>query len=202
MTAFPARPLFLLQPQWREWLARHHGTETEVCVGFYKTGTGRPSMTWPQSVDEALCYGWIDGVRRRIDETSYQIRFTPRKRRSTWSAVNVRRITELAELGLVEPAGMAAFEQRTEGNTSVYSYENPPADLPTEYAETFHADSLAWNFFSAQAPSYRRACIWWVVSAKQAATRQKRLATLIEQSRAGHQLAAFRRRPSAISPAP
>lgn len=186
-------PLFFAeQSQWRKWLAKHHDSETEVLVGFYKTGTGRPSITWPQSVDEALCFGWIDGIRKRIDDASYQIRFTPRKRRSTWSAVNIKRIKELSDLGLVEPAGLTAFAQLTEDNSAVYSYENRPAELPAEYDQQFRTDETAWDYFSAQPPSYRKTCIWWVVSAKQEATRAKRLATLIRDSRAGRKSAGFR----------
>jgi uncharacterized protein YdeI (YjbR/CyaY-like superfamily) len=186
-------PLFFTEPAlWRAWLAKHHDTENEVWVGFRKTATGRPSITWPQSVDEALCFGWIDGVRKRIDETSYKIRFTPRKRRSTWSAVNIKRMKELTDLGLVEPAGRKAFELRTDDNSSIYSYENRPAELPAAYEQQFRADAKAWDFFSAQSPSYRRLCIWWVVSAKQETTRVRRLATLIADSRAGEKSASFR----------
>ena len=182
-----AQPTFFATPEeFRAWLAEHHEAETELVVGFYKKGSGRPSMTWPQSVDQALCFGWIDGVRRRIDDTSYCIRFTPRKPRSTWSAVNVKRMKELVEAGLVAPAGMAAFQRRGDDNTAIYSYEQrKAARLAPEQEQRFRANERAWAFFAAQRPSYRRAAIHWVTSAKREETRERRLTRLIEDSAAG-----------------
>jgi uncharacterized protein YdeI (YjbR/CyaY-like superfamily) len=180
-------PTFFATPdEFRAWLDKHHATESEVLVGFYKKGSGRPSITWPESVDQALCFGWIDGVRRRIDDESYTIRFTPRKARSTWSAVNVKRMKELVEAELVAPAGVAAFERRADDRTAIYSYEQrKAAQLEPEQEQRFKADERAWAFFEAQPPSYRRAATHWVTSAKREETRERRLTQLIEHSSAG-----------------
>jgi uncharacterized protein YdeI (YjbR/CyaY-like superfamily) len=190
-----AQPTFFAAAEeFRAWLAEHHEAETELVVGFYKKGSGRPSMTWPQSVDQALCFGWIDGVRRRIDDTSYCIRFTPRKPRSTWSAVNVKRMKELVEAGLVAPAGMAAFQRRGDDNTAIYSYEQRhAARLAPEQEQRFKANERAWAFFAAQAPWYRRTATHWVTSAKRPETRERRLAQLIEDSQAGRLVPPLRR---------
>ena len=169
---------------WRAWLEAHHDSETEVEVGFHRRASGLPSITWSESVDEALCFGWIDGVRRGIDETSYRIRFTPRKRRSTWSKVNIEKVAELTGKGRMRPAGIAAFEARTEDKSAIYSYERPQA-LPPEYEERLRADAGAWEWFSGRSPSYRRMAAHWVASAKREATRERRLAQLIECSAAG-----------------
>jgi uncharacterized protein YdeI (YjbR/CyaY-like superfamily) len=166
----------------RKWLSKNHDRQHELMVGFYKVGSGRPSITWPESVDEALCYGWIDGIRRRIDDESYSIRFTPRKPTSTWSAVNIRRVAELKEKGLMQPAGLAAFERRKENRSGIYAYEQRTADLPAEYEKQMKKNKPAWNYFTAQPASYRKAANWWVVSAKRDETRQKRLRELIEYS--------------------
>jgi uncharacterized protein YdeI (YjbR/CyaY-like superfamily) len=180
-------PIFFATPdEFRAWLAEHHDSAREVLVGYYKASSGRPSITWPQSVDEALCFGWIDGVRRRIDDERYLIRFTPRKPGSTWSAVNVERIKELTELGLMRPAGLNAFQERAEAKTGVYAYEQRDAAALDDAEEReFSANPQAWAFFQARPPSYRTAAIWWVVSAKKPETRRKRLATLIEDSANG-----------------
>ncbi len=155
-------------------------------MGFHKKGSGLPSITWPEAVDQALCFGWIDGIRKSIDDTSYMIRFTPRKARSTWSAVNIKRAQELAELGLIHPAGIAAFEARTADRSGVYSFEQRGAvALGEELEEEFRANAVAWDFFQTQAPSYRKAAIWWVISAKKDETRRRRLAALIEDSTQG-----------------
>jgi uncharacterized protein YdeI (YjbR/CyaY-like superfamily) len=152
-------------------------------------------MTWQESVDQALCFGWIDGVRRRIDDTSYSIRFTPRKPRSTWSAVNVKRMKELIEQGLVAPAGMAAFERRADDRTAIYSYEQRhSAQLEADQQQRLEADGKAHAFFESQPPSYRRAAIHWVTSAKRPETRERRLAQLIECSAAGELVPPLRRR--------
>lgn len=168
---------------WREWLENNHAVEAEGSVGFYKRNCGRPSITWPEAVDGALCFGWIDGVRHSIDETSYKIRFTPRKPRSTWSAVNIKRAAELEKLGLMHAKGLAAFEKREGERSGIYAYEQRKgAKLPPEFEKQFCANEPAWKFFLAQPPWYRRTSSWWVISAKREETRLKRLATLIEDS--------------------
>ena len=172
---------------WRAWLEEHHGTETEVEVGFRRRGSGMPSMTWSESVDEALCFGWIDGVRRGIDETSYRIRFTPRKKRSTWSKVNIEKIAALTAQGRMRPAGLAAFEARTEDNSGIYSHERPQA-LPPEYEARLREHAAAWEDWSSRSPSYRRQAAHWVASAKREETRERRLAQLIESCAAGRKV--------------
>jgi len=180
-------PTFFATPdEFRAWLEKHHESETELLVGFHKKGSGRPSITWPQSVDQALCFGWIDGVRRRIDDASYSIRFTPRTARSTWSAVNVKRVAELTEQGLMRPAGVAAFERRSDDRTAIYSHERrEAAAFDTEQERALKADEAAWAWFQDQPPSYRRTATHWVVSAKKPETRERRLRRLIEDSAAG-----------------
>ena len=178
----------------RAWLDENHAVETELFVGFYKKGSGKPSLTWPESVDAALCYGWIDGVRNSIDEVRYQIRFTPRKPTSTWSAVNVRRVAELQELGLMRPAGLCAFEVRRGDKTGIYAYEQRKnAKLPPAYQKKFRANQKAWAFFQSQPPWYQRTASYYVISAKQEATREKRLAQLIRDSEAGQPIKQLRR---------
>jgi uncharacterized protein YdeI (YjbR/CyaY-like superfamily) len=158
-------------------------------VGFFKKGSGKPSMTWPEAVDEALCFGWIDGVRKGIDDVSYTIRFTPRKPRSIWSAVNVRRVTELTALGLMHPAGLQAFERRAEKKTAIYSYEQKDAArLDDAQEQQFRGNKKAWDFFQTQTAGYRKTAIWWVVSAQKEETKLKRLATLIKDSEHGRTL--------------
>ena len=182
-------PTFFATPvSFRVWLKKHHAGESELLVGFYKKGSGRPSLTWPESVDEALCVGWIDGVRRNLDPESYSIRFSPRKAKSIWSAVNIRRVQVLIEEGRMTAAGLAAFERRTESRSGIYAYEQRPQDLPEPYAKTFRQDATAWEFFMAQPPSYRTTLVWWVVSAKQDTTRESRLAKLIAESAAGRRM--------------
>jgi uncharacterized protein YdeI (YjbR/CyaY-like superfamily) len=180
-------PTFFATPEdFRAWLEAHHETESELLVGFHKKGSGRPSITWPESVDQALCFGWIDGVRRGIDDERYSIRFTPRQQRSTWSAVNVRRVGELEAEGLMRPAGRAVFERRTGDRTGIYSYERRrAAAFEPEQERAFQADERAWAWFQDQAPSYRRAATHWVISAKKPETRERRLQRLIEDSAAG-----------------
>ncbi len=177
---------FATPAAWRAWLARHHDISTELVVGFHKKDSGRPSITWPESVDQALCFGWIDGVRRRIDETSYTIRFTPRRKGSTWSSVNIARVAELTRLGLMDPAGMAAYEVRSESKSGIYAYEQRKhAELPEAMERQFKRTRKAWAFFQAQPAGYRWTATWWVVSAKKEETRVRRLAALIEDSAAG-----------------
>ena len=180
-------PTFFATPaEFRAWLEEHHADRRELLVGFYKTGSGRPSITWPESVDEALCFGWIDGVRRGIDGDSYSIRFTPRRPGSIWSTANVKRARELIELGRMTPAGLAAFEARKEERSGVYSYEQrEDARLDAAQEARFRANPRAWEWFEGQPPWYRRAALHWVASAKREETRERRLATLIEDSAHG-----------------
>jgi uncharacterized protein YdeI (YjbR/CyaY-like superfamily) len=197
-------PTFFATPDdFRAWLQEHHETESELLVGFHKKGSGRPSITWPESVDQALCFGWIDGVRRRIDDESYSIRFTPRKARSTWSAINVKRVGELTAEGLMRPAGVAAFERRSDDKTAIYAYEQrKAAELDPEQERRFKGDAKAWAWFHAQPPSYRRTATYWVVSAKKPETRQRRLERLIADSAAGRPIPSLTpRRGSAAGPA-
>jgi uncharacterized protein YdeI (YjbR/CyaY-like superfamily) len=173
---------FAKQSDFRKWLAKNHKTHTELLVGFYKVNSGKASMTWPQSVDEALCFGWIDGVRKRIDDESYSIRFTPRKPTSIWSAVNIKKIEDLTQKGLMQPAGLAAFETRTENKSKIYAYENEPAKLSPDFEKTFKAKNKAWAFFTDQAPSYQKTMIHWIMRAKQEATKLSRLEKTIAES--------------------
>jgi uncharacterized protein YdeI (YjbR/CyaY-like superfamily) len=176
------------------WLEKHHDARQELFVGFYKRGSGKPSITWPESVDAALCFGWIDGVRRSVDEVSYAIRFTPRKPRSIWSDVNIKRARTLTDQGLMRPAGTAAFEARIEAKSAVYAYEQRgDATLGDVYERRFRANRKAWAFFTAQAPWYRRTATWWVISAKREETRLKRLSTLIEDSEHARPIAPLKR---------
>jgi uncharacterized protein YdeI (YjbR/CyaY-like superfamily) len=181
------RPRFFATPsEFREWLEEHHGTAKELLVGFHKKGSGKPSITWPEAVDEALCFGWIDGVRKRIDDVSYSNRFTPRTARSTWSTVNIRRAEDLIERGRMRPAGRKAFESRTDDRSGIYSYEQRgQAKLGREFERQFRSSPKAWDFFRAQPPGYRATATYWVVSAKREETRRKRLATLIDDSANG-----------------
>ena len=176
-------PTFFATPdEFRAWLDAHHARETELLVGFYKKGTGKPSITWPESVDEALCYGWIDGVRRSLGDEAYCIRFTPRKQKSTWSAVNIARVGELIETGRMQPAGLKAFHAREESNSRIYAYEKEAAGFDAALEERFRANEKAWSFFQAQPPGYRKTSTHWVTSAKQEATRLRRLDKLIADS--------------------
>ena len=187
-------PTFFPTPaDFRRWLEKHHATEKELLVGFYKTSSGRASLTWPESVDQALCFGWIDGIRKRVDDESYTIRFTPRKPTSTWSAVNIKRVQALTQLGLMTPAGLKAFEARKENKSGIYSYEQRTATLPPEYEKALKKNKAAWTFFQAQPASYRKMAMWWIVSAKQEATRLKRLDQLMAYSAQGQTVPQFTR---------
>lgn len=183
-------PVFFATPEeFRAWLHEHHATARELWVGYYKKGTGRPSMTWPESVDEALCFGWIDGVRKRVDGTAYQIRFTPRQPGSTWSAVNIAKAERLIADGRMRPAGLAAFARRLEEKSRVYSYEqDEAASLTAAEARAFRRDKAAWRYFEAAPPGYRRTVLHWIGSARQPATRERRLAKLIAACAAGKRL--------------
>ena len=183
------KPTFFARPEdFRRWLQRNHDKADELLVGFWKKDSGKPSMTWPESVDEALSFGWIDGVRRRIDDESYSIRFTPRRRGSIWSAVNIKRATELTRLGRMAPAGLRAFEARDEKKSAIYSYENRPRDLAPEYEKSFRTNKKAWEYWSAQPPGYRRQLTYFVMEGKKNETRQRRLATLIDACAQGRRL--------------
>jgi uncharacterized protein YdeI (YjbR/CyaY-like superfamily) len=180
--------------EFRRWLARHHARAPELLVGFYKTGCGRPSITWPESVDEALCFGWIDGVRRGVDELRYTIRFTPRRAGSIWSAINTARVRALTAAGRMAAAGLTAFEARKPNRSGRYSYEQRPQELVAPYSTLLARNPAARKFFARQIPSYRRAATWWVLSAKQEETRLRRARTLIELSARGELVPQFTRR--------
>lgn len=194
MAASP-EPVFFATPEaLRVWFQANHETEDELIVGFHRTGTGVPSITWPEAVDEALCVGWIDGVRRRLDERRYTVRFTPRRPGSNWSAVNVARVEALTAEGRMRPAGLRAFEARIAAGTAVYSYEQRyDARLDEEMEREFRADGAAWAFFQGQPPGYRASALHWVMSARREDTRRRRLRTLVDDSRAGERIALLRR---------
>lgn len=180
------------QEDFRAWLEEHHATESELSVGFYKKGSGRAGMTWSQAVDQALCFGWIDGRVNSIDAESYMHRFTPRKRGSNWSKVNIAKVAKLTEAGLMRPAGLAAFEARTEARSGIYAFEqDDPAELSSDYEERLRAHAAAWEYWQAAAPSYRRTAAHWVMSAKREETRERRLSKLIESSAAGRNAPPF-----------
>ena len=182
------KPIYFASPaEFRTWLEKHHAKEKELLVGFHKKDTGKPSMTWPQSVDEALCFGWIDGVRKRVDDERYTIRFTPRKPKSNWSNVNIKRVAELKDLGRMTPAGLKAFEERETKRDYAYEETRSRAFTP-EPEKIFRANRKAWAFFEAQPPGYRRTAIFWVLSAKREETRLKRLDTLIDDSAHGRRI--------------
>lgn len=177
------KPVFFATPQqFRTWLDKNHQTATELSVGFYKVKSGKVSMSWSESVDQALCYGWIDGVRNSIDEESYRIRFTPRKKNSIWSAVNIKKIKALIDQNLMQPAGLTIYEQRSDKNTKGYSAASMPEKLPVAYEKTFKANKKAWKYFDNLAPSYKKSSIHWVMSAKRQETQEKRLNELIAES--------------------
>jgi uncharacterized protein YdeI (YjbR/CyaY-like superfamily) len=182
---------FHTQADWRAWLAAHGAEATELWVGFYKAGTAERGITYAQVVDEALCAGWIDGVRRRVDAQRFTIRFTPRQPRSIWSAVNIARASELEALGLMLPTGRAAFAARDEERSRVYSFEQEHVVLSAEQIAQFQSHEAAWRWFEAQPAGYRKTATWWVMSAKREETRARRLATLIADSAAGRRLEQF-----------
>jgi uncharacterized protein YdeI (YjbR/CyaY-like superfamily) len=170
----------------RKWFEAYHDKETELLVGYYKKGTGKPSITWPESVNEALCFGWIDGVRKGVDESVYSVRFTPRKPGSIWSATNIKNVEGLIKKGLMQPAGLKAFEMRRKEKSAIYSYEQKSvAKFEAPFENKLKANKKAWEFFQSSAPSYQRAAIWWVVSAKQEETKMRRLEQLIQDSEQG-----------------
>jgi uncharacterized protein YdeI (YjbR/CyaY-like superfamily) len=174
--------------KFHQWLDKHHDRESELWVGFYKKQSGKPSITYPEALDEVLCYGWIDGIRKSIDEVSYTIRFTPRKAKSTWSLVNIKRVAELKRLGRMRAPGLKAFETRDPKRSGIYSFENAPRNLDAAHEKKFQSNKRAWAFFQAQPPGYQRTAIWYVMSAKKEETRWRRLATLISESEKGVRL--------------
>jgi uncharacterized protein YdeI (YjbR/CyaY-like superfamily) len=184
------KPRFFATPEkFRAWLAKNHGTAPELLVGFHKKGSGRRSIDWPQSVDEALCFGWIDGVRRNIDTDSYSIRFTPRRARSVWSSINIRRAKALSKEGRMSAAGLAAYQRRTKDRSAIYAYEQrASAELTAAETRIFKADPDAWKFFSKLAPYYRQRMLYWITSSRKPETRKSRLARVIATSAAGRKL--------------
>jgi uncharacterized protein YdeI (YjbR/CyaY-like superfamily) len=177
-------PVFFANPsEFHAWFEKNHDNASEIWVGFHKKGSGKPGITMSESVDEALCFGWIDSVRRSINDTSYANRFTPRKTRSTWSAINIKRVKELISLGRMQPSGLNAFERRTDERSAIYSYEQrQSAKLTGDFGKRFQANKKAWSFFQSQAPWYQRVAAFWILSAKREKTRLKRLEKLIEDS--------------------
>jgi uncharacterized protein YdeI (YjbR/CyaY-like superfamily) len=184
------KPVFFETPEaFRAWLQEHHRTSKELLVGFHKRRKGSTGITWPEAVDQALCFGWIDGVRKRVDDARYSIRFTPRRPGSTWSAINTARVAQLRSLGLMRPAGAKAFEQRSEKKSRTYSYEQADdATLDAPLHGKLKGHKKAWEFFQAQAPSYRRKAIHWVVGAKKSEVRLARLQRLIDAFGRGRRL--------------
>ena len=173
---------FETQAEFRKWLEKHHKKETELLVGFYKVSSGKPSMTWSQSVDEVLCFGWIDGVRKSINEESYSIRFTLRKHTSIWSVINIKKVEKLNKAGLMTAEGKKAFGLRTENKSGIYAHEKEPVSLASNYEKQFKRNKLAWDYFKVQAPSYRKVMTHWIMNAKQEKTRISRLEKTIKIS--------------------
>ena len=183
------KPTFFKSPEeLRRWLLANHDSADELLVGLYKKSSGKPSITWPQLVDQLLCFGWIDGVRKSLDENRYTIRVTPRRKGSVWSAVNLRRVPELVELGWMQPSGLSAYEARDEEKTRPYSYERDQAALDAELEAAFRANVRAWIVFAAQPPGYRKIAAFYVMSAKREETRRRRLENLIRESESGRRI--------------
>ena len=189
------KPMFFAKPlDFRAWLRKHHKSESELLVGFYRKSSGKPSLTWPQSVDEALCYGWIDGVRRSIDQESYTIRFTPRKKDSHWSAINIRRVKELSKLGLMRDAGREASSRRTKERSQKASYEQRHVTLDRSFEKRLKVNQDAWTFFHSRPPYYKRQCTWWIISAKKEETRERRFTILVSSSERGELIPPLRKK--------
>jgi uncharacterized protein YdeI (YjbR/CyaY-like superfamily) len=187
------KPTFFKTPaDFRAWLEKHHASARELLVGFHKKDSGKPSITWPESVDEALCFGWIDGIRRRIDDVSYSIRFTPRRRGSIWSNVNTKRVAALTKAKRMRAAGLKAFDARDPARTGIYSFERETAALPLAFEKRFRDNAKAWAFFQAQPPGYKRLVAFYVMSAKQEETRGRRLERLIRDSANGQRVGILR----------
>jgi uncharacterized protein YdeI (YjbR/CyaY-like superfamily) len=189
-----SEPIFFSSPEeFYTWLEEHHETHSEVYVGMYKKHTGKRAMSWSEAVDQALCFGWIDGRANRIDEDRYMQRFTPRRPGSNWSNVNVEKVAKLQEAGLMRPAGIAALERRSQDRTGVYSFERENAELPPQYEQRLRSNTAAAEYFDSRPPSYRRTAIHLVISAKREETRLRRLEQLIEDSAAGRDIKQLRR---------
>ena len=182
---------FKTQKEMRKWFEKNHKKENELFAGFYKISSGKPSVTWSQSVDEALCFGWIDGIRRSVDEESYCIRFTPRNPKSNWSAVNIKKVEELIKLERMKPGGLAAFSFRKEEKSKIYAYENPAVIFDKTYEKKFKANKSAWKYFKSTAPTYQKITTRWVMSAKQEETRLKRLEELMRDCASGKKIKAL-----------
>ena len=191
---------FATPAEFRAWLERHHVAADELWVGFHKRGSGTPSITWPESVDEALCFGWIDGIRRSVDEDRYVIRFTRRRAKSIWSLINVRRVQQLSKSRRMRAAGLAAFRARDPARTGIYSAEQPARTLPPPYEKRFKANRDAWAYFQSRPPWYRRVATFWVTSAKREETRERRLEILIRDSAAGRAIGPLTRPAAAKRP--
>jgi len=174
--------------EFRRWLVKNHAAVTELWVGFYRKDSGKGGITYQEALDEALCFGWIDGLKKKVGEDSYTHRFTPRKARSIWSAVNTKRAEELRGLGRMAPAGLKAFAAREANRSGIYSFENKPRQLDRAYEQKFKANTKAWEFFQAQPPGYRRTAAWWIVSAKKEETRWRRLEQLMHDSALGQRI--------------
>jgi uncharacterized protein YdeI (YjbR/CyaY-like superfamily) len=186
-------PLFFkTENDFRKWLEKNHLKKTKLLVGFYKVDSGKPSMTWSQSVDQALCFGWIDGIRKSIDTESYCIRFTPRKPKSIWSTININKVAALIKLKLMRPEGIAAFEKREAAKSAIYAYETTEKKLSAAFERKFKANKTAWTNFNAMAQSYKRTAIHWVITAKQESTRINRLTALIADSEKNIKVKPFR----------
>jgi uncharacterized protein YdeI (YjbR/CyaY-like superfamily) len=180
---------FPTENDFRQWLEKNYDTAPELLVGFYKTTSGKESMTWPQSVDQALCYGWIDGVRKSLNEGAYTIRFTPRRPTSIWSTINIKKMEDLQQRGLMQPAGLAAFAKRRESHSEVYSHEQKvPAELSPELEAEFKANAIAWEFFMKQPPSYRKVVIHLIMTAKQEKTTRSRFNKVLAASEKGERI--------------
>ena len=179
---------FATSADFRRWLQKNHKTADELWVGFYKKHTGKPTISYKEAVDQALCFGWIDGIRKSIDDEAYMNRFTPRRKASIWSRINIKRAQELIDEGLMKPAGAAAFAARDEARTERYSFERDKVAFSPAQLRTFRKNRRAWAFFQKQPPSYQRMATWFVISAKQEATQERRLAQLIKDSEAGVRL--------------
>lgn len=176
--------VFATPEDFRDWLEKHHATVPEAFIGYYKKGVDRKAMSYAEAVDEALCYGWIDGITYRVDDEMTTTRFTPRRKGSNWSAVNIGKVGRLTAQGRMRPAGVRAFEARDAGTTAPYSYEQRPAELPPDYLARLAGNARAEAFWRSRSPSYRRAVTWWVVSAKREETRDRRMTQLIEDCEA------------------
>ncbi|MEO8819773.1 MAG: YdeI/OmpD-associated family protein [Ginsengibacter sp.] len=179
---------FKTQSSFRKWFEKNHDKEKELLVGFYKVKSGKQSITWSESVDEAICFGWIDGVRKSIDDQSYCIRFTPRKSKSIWSAVNIKKVEDLSKQGLMHVSGLDAFAKREEKTSRIYSYEKEPSVFSDDFLKKFTSNQKAWKFFNSMARSYQNSCIHWIITAKQDITKAKRLEELINDSEAGRKI--------------